>query len=189
MPKAPITRVSSMAVTPLSTNRNNGFYLPKLTATQIANIPAATLADGGMVQNTTTGWTQINKTAVWNNINYSVSTATGVGITAGSPSTLPSGVNATVDVAGNQVSGFMYYGTTSNTLRVYSGAAWNNINYSISTATGVGLTAGSPCTLPTGPDAAVEVAGNQVNGFIYLGATSGTIRARVGGAWVTVQVA
>ena len=51
MGKAPITRFSSLAISPSETNNNNGFYTPQLTAAEIAAIPAATLVNGAIVYN------------------------------------------------------------------------------------------------------------------------------------------
>jgi len=52
MPKPAITTFSSVAVKPSSTNKDNGFYAPQLTAAQIAAIPAATLVNGAIVYDT-----------------------------------------------------------------------------------------------------------------------------------------
>lgn len=85
--------------------------------------------------------------------------------------------------------GGMVYDNVLNVFRVYKNGVLNTLSTSIGTATGVGLTSGSPVTLPSGTAVAVEVAANQVNGFIYNDTTSNTIKARVNGAWVTVTTA
>ena len=124
MPRSAITRVSNLAVTPSSTNKNNGFYAPQLTTAQRDAIPAATLVNGAVIYNTTTNTFQNYTNGVWNNLNSSVATA-GVGLVAGSsPVILPSGASADVEVAANQIAGFMYYNTTANTVKVRTNAAW-----------------------------------------------------------------
>lgn len=124
MPKPAITRVPNLAITPVSTNKNNGLYAPQLTTAQIAAIPAATLVNGAIVYNTDLGTLQSYVDGVWNNLNSSLTTATGVGLVAGTPFILPSGTSAAVEVGGNQVAGFMYYNTTGNTVRLRTNAAW-----------------------------------------------------------------
>lgn len=127
MPRSAITRVSNLAVTPSSTNKNNGFYAPQLTTAQRDAIPAATLVNGAVIYNTTTNTFQNYTNGVWNNLNSSVATA-GVGLVAGSsPVILPSGAAVDVEVAANQIAGFMYYDTTNNRFRVRTNAAWATV--------------------------------------------------------------
>lgn len=249
MPKPAITRVSSMVVDPnyninLSTdvNTSQGFYVPQLTTAQINAIAAPTLQNGGLVYNTTTNtfqayeggaWTNLSTGAVnaleapavanaaalpavpvngmivyqtdiglfkiyqtppdgagWSAIYANVSVATGVGLVAGnSPYSLPSGTLAAVEVAGNQVNGFAYYNTTGTNVRGYFHGVWTTIETTTNAATGVGLAAGNtPVVLPNGASGTVEVAGNQVNGFIYYNTTGTNVRAYVNGAWGTVTI-
>ncbi len=82
--------------------------------------------------------------------------------------------------------GLVVYDNTLNVYKVRQNGVINILGSSISAVTGAGLVTGSPLIVPSGADAAVEVVGNQVNGFIYYGATSTTIRARVNGAWVSI---
>ena len=49
-----ITTLSSLSIVPDPDNNNNGFYLPQLTAAQIAAIPVETLRNGALIYNTTT---------------------------------------------------------------------------------------------------------------------------------------
>jgi hypothetical protein len=124
MPRSAITRVSSLAITPSSTNKNNGFYAPQLTTVQRDAIPASTLTNGAIIYNTTTNTFQNYTNGAWNNLNSSVATA-GVGLVAGSsPVILPSGASADVEVPANNITGFMYYNTTANTFKVRTNAAW-----------------------------------------------------------------
>ena len=69
MPKPAITRVPNLAITPVSTNKNNGLYAPQLTTTQRDAIPATTLANGAIVYNTTTGQFQVYQNSAWNVLN------------------------------------------------------------------------------------------------------------------------
>ena len=128
--------------------------------------------------------------ANWVNIYTTTSIATGAGFGNGDMAFgLPSGIKANVEVAGNQVDGFTYYSTATTEIRAYTNAAWSTLYASPSTATGVGLTAGNNAfTLSNGPSGAVEVAANEVNGFMYYNTTGNNIRARVNGAWTTVTV-
>lgn len=65
MPKPAITRVPNLAITPVSTNKNNGLYAPQLTTAQIAAIPAAAVANGGIVYNTTINTFQVYQNRAW----------------------------------------------------------------------------------------------------------------------------
>jgi len=125
MPRSAITRINGgLQVAANTTNKNNGFYAPQLTTAQRDVIPAATLGNGAIIYNTTTNTFQNYTNGAWNNVNSSVATA-GVGLVAGSsPVILPSGVNAQVEVPANQINGFIYYGTTSNTTRLRQNGAW-----------------------------------------------------------------
>lgn len=124
MPRPAITRVPNLAITPVSTNKNNGLYAPQLTQTQINAIPAATLANGAIVYNTALGTLQSYVDGVWNNLNSSLATASGVGLVAGTPFILPSGTRVAVEVPANQINGFMYYDTTNTVARAYIAGGW-----------------------------------------------------------------
>lgn len=125
MPRSAITRINGgLQVAANTTNKNNGFYAPQLTAAQRDAIPAATLVNGAVIYNTTTNTFQNYTNGVWNNLNSSVATA-GVGLVAGSsPVILPSGADAQVEVGANEINGFIYNGTTSNTTRLRQNGAW-----------------------------------------------------------------
>ena len=125
MPRSAITRINGgLQVAANTTNKNNGFYAPQLTTVQRDAIPAATLVNGAVVYNTTTNTFQNYTNGVWNNLNSSVATA-GVGLVAGSsPVILPSGASAAVEVAANEIAGFIYYNTTLNTFKARTNAAW-----------------------------------------------------------------
>jgi len=133
MPKAAITRVPGLEISTSST-KNNGLYIPQLTTAQRDAIPANLLRAGAMIYNTTTSTYQgYNKGAssplgAWGNLTLGVSTATpasGVGLAAGnSPFVLPSGASGDVQVAANQINGFMYYNTALNDVRIWINNAW-----------------------------------------------------------------
>ena len=122
-------------------NPNATFAIPNLTAAQIAKLEnvtpyvpangvvAVTVKPGTEIFNITTGFSQIFQKGVWQNISTTSSAATGVGLTNGTPFTLPSGSNATVEVPGNQVNGFMYYNVNSDTIRAYANGAWGTITF------------------------------------------------------------
>lgn len=128
MPKVAITRVTGLSVTPNTTttiSKNTGLYAPQLTPAQIAAIPAATLVNGAIVYNTTTNLYNIYQNGAWFTLNSSPTTVSGIGLVAGnSPFLFPSGTAATVEVAANQVNGFMYYNTTANTIKARVNGAW-----------------------------------------------------------------
>jgi hypothetical protein len=132
MPLPAITRVSGLAVTPTSSNKNNGFYAPQLTTAQRDAIPTATLVNGAIIYNTNLNTFQsyqvINGASIWLSLSAaSTSTATGVALTTGTPFTLPSGPRAGVEVAANQVNGFMYYDATNNVVRARQNGAWATV--------------------------------------------------------------
>lgn len=129
MPRSAITRINGgLQVAANATNKNNGFYAPQLTTVQRNAIPATTLVNGAIIYNTTTNTFQNYTNGVWNNLNSSVATA-GVGLVAGSsPVILPSGADAAVEVPANQINGFIYNGTTSNTTRLRQNGAWVTVS-------------------------------------------------------------
>jgi hypothetical protein len=184
MPKPAITRVPNLAITPVSTNKNNGLYAPQLTTTQITTIPASTLTNGAIVYNTTTNTFQVYQNGVWTAL-YSTTNLAGnliVPVVANTGA-LPAAPANGMIVYQTDVGAFKVYQTNAN------GAEWAIMYNNVSTATGAGLAAGdNPFTLPNAAAAGVETLGNQVNGFMYYDATSNSIKARVNGAWVTVTV-
>jgi hypothetical protein len=70
-------------------------------------------------------------------------------------------------------------------LQIFRSGQWENANTNISTATGAGLSS-SPFSIPSGPRADVEVAANQVNGFIYNDTTNNLIREYINSRWNTI---
>lgn len=176
----------------LETAGAGNFIVPVVANT--AALPAAP-ANGMIVYQTDIGLFKIYQTpasgAAWSIIYANVSAATGVGLVAGnSPYSLPSGTSAAVEVAGNQVNGFIYYNTTLTNPRAYINGAWTTLYTNVTAATGVGLTAGSGAFgLPTGTRSAVEVAENQVAGFMYYDTTNNVFRVRTNAAWQTVTAA
>ena len=125
MPRSAITRINGgLQVAANTTNKNNGFYATQLTTVQRDAIPVATLVNGAIIYNTTTNTFQNYTNGVWNNLNSSVATA-GVGLVAGSsPVILPSGASVAVEVAANEIAGFIYYNTTLNTFKARTNAGW-----------------------------------------------------------------
>lgn len=228
MPKPAITRVPNLAITPVSTNKNNGLYAPQLTTAQITAIPAATAVNGGIVYNTSTNTFQVYQNAAWTNLTTGATNALIAPnlTTAARPNPASNGMiyydtttteftaylngawvalYPTTNLLGNLVvpvvanagalpaapaAGMIVYQTDIGAFKVYQNGAWAIMYNNTSAATGVGLTAGNnPFTLSSGTRAAVEVAGNQINGFMYYDTTNNVIRARVNALWVTVTVA
>jgi len=126
----------------LGTNNPNAtFAIPNLTTAQIAKLEnvtpyvpakeaaAVTVKPGTEIFNISTGFAQVFQQGVWQNISTTSSGATGIGLTNGTPFTLPSGANEDVEVAANAVNGFMYYNISSNAIRAYVNGAWGGINF------------------------------------------------------------
>ena len=175
-------------------NPNATFAVASVTTTQrdllenvtpyVVNAVTVKVKNGTMIYNITSGLFQLFRNGQWENISTNITTATGVGLTS-SPFSIPSGPRANVEVAANQLNGFIYNDTTNNDVRGYINTQWMTL-FSVGTGTaGVGLTNGAPLIYPTGPRAAVEVAANQINGFTYFDSTNTVIRTYKG-AWQTI---
>lgn len=119
MPKPAITRVPNLAITPVSTNKNNGLYAPKLTTAQIVAIPASALTPGGIVYNTDTNTFQVYASYI---------TAAGVTTSAWLPLGIPvmTAAQGVFFEAVNTIPGQMYIRSDTNIVRVYI-AAWRSI--------------------------------------------------------------
>jgi len=118
-----ITRINGglEVVAKSSATTNNGFYAPQLTTVQR---DAITASNGAIIYNTDTLLFQVRQNATWNTLTSS-STAIGTGLVAGSsPVLIPSGTEAAVEVAANEVNGFTYYDTTNNVLTARIDGAW-----------------------------------------------------------------
>ncbi len=153
----------------------------------VVNAVTVKVKNGTMIYNITSGLFQLFRNGQWENISTNITTATGVGLTS-SPFSIPSGPRANVEVAANQVNGFIYNDTTNNDVRGYINTQWMTL-FSVGTGTaGVGLTNGAPLIYPTGPRLNVEVAANQINGFTYFDSTNTVIRTYKG-AWQTITSA
>lgn len=141
-----ITNLSGLTITSDQTtgtnNPNATFAFSSVTTTQrdllqnvtpyIINNVTYKIKPGTVIFNITTGFLQIfdfvNNAGQWQNILSINTTATGVGLTNGTPFIYPSGPRLNVEVAANQVSGFTYYDTTNSNLRIYDNGAWVTIN-------------------------------------------------------------
>ena len=99
MTRPNVTRVSNLQISPVPSNKNNGFYAPQLTTAQINAIPATTLVNGAIVYNTTTNLFQLYQNGVWSNLtvtrittvaaNYTVlNTDTIIGVNSGAARTI-----------------------------------------------------------------------------------------------------
>jgi len=184
MPKPAITRVSSMLVDTKYNDlnsHNNGFYAPQLTTAQIAAISTSTLQNGAIVYDTDNNVFKVYQNNAWATLAtqpFSVLKVPAVADQAGLP--------------GAPVNGMIVYQTDIGAFKVYqtnaTGAGWAIMYNNVSTATGAGLAAGdNPFTLPDAARVGVEVAGNQVNGFVYYDTTNNLLRGRVNTNWGTLQ--
>jgi hypothetical protein len=82
--------------------------------------------------------------------------------------------------------GAIIYNTDTLLYQVYQSGAWYALTSS-STDIGAGLVAGSsPVFIPSGTKAAVEVAANEVDGFVYYDTTNDVLTARIGAAWLVI---
>ena len=196
-----ITQFSGITITSNqttgTTNKNATLAVVNVTQTQrdllqnvtpyVVNGVTVKVKNGTMIYNITSGLFQLFRNGQWENISTNITTATGVGLTS-SPFSIPSGPRASVEVAANQVNGFIYNDTTNNDVRGYINTQWMTL-FSVGTgAAGVGLTNGAPLIYPTGPRLNVEVAANQINGFTYFDSTNTVIRTYKG-AWQTITSA
>ena len=196
-----ITQFSGITITSNQTtgtsNRNATLAIVNVTQAQrdllqnvtpyVVNAITVKVKNGTMIYNITSGLFQLFRNGQWENISTNITTATGVGLTS-SPFSIPSGPRANVEVAANQVNGFIYNDTTNNDVRGYINTQWMTL-FSVGTgAAGVGLTNGAPLIYPTGPRLNVEVAANQINGFTYFDSTNTVIRTYKG-AWQTITSA
>ena len=196
-----ITQFSGITITSNQTtgtsNRNATLAVVNVTQAQrdllqnvtpyVVNGVTVKVKNGTMIYNITSGLFQLFRNGQWENISTNITTATGVGLTS-SPFSIPSGPRANVEVAANQVNGFIYNDTTNNDVRGYINTQWMTL-FSVGTgAAGVGLTNGAPLIYPTGPRLNVEVAANQINGFTYFDSTNTVIRTYKG-AWQTITSA
>lgn len=196
-----ITQFSGITITSNQTtgtsNRNATLAVVNVTQTQrdllqnvtpyVVNAVTVKVKNGTMIYNITSGLFQLFRNGQWENISTNITTATGVGLTS-SPFSIPSGPRLNVEVAANQVNGFIYNDTTNNDVRGYINTQWMTL-FSVGTGTaGVGLTNGAPLIYPTGPRLNVEVAANQINGFTYFDSTNTVIRTYKG-AWQTITSA
>ena len=196
-----ITQFSGITITSNQTtgtsNRNATLAVVNVTQAQrdllqnvtpyVVNGVTVKVKNGTMIYNITSGLFQLFRNGQWENISTNITTATGVGLTS-SPFSIPSGPRANVEVAANQVNGFIYNDTTNNDVRGYINTQWMTL-FSVGTgAAGIGLTNGAPLIYPTGPRLNVEVAANQINGFTYFDSTNTVIRTYKG-AWQTITSA
>ena len=196
-----ITQFSGITITSNqttgTTNKNATLAVVNVTQAQrdllqnvtpyVVNGVTVKVKNGTMIYNITSGLFQLFRNGQWENISTNITTATGVGLTS-SPFSIPSGPRANVEVAANQVNGFIYNDTTNNDVRGYINTQWMTL-FSVGTgAAGIGLTNGAPLIYPTGPRLNVEVAANQINGFTYFDSTNTVIRTYKG-AWQTITSA
>lgn len=196
-----ITALSGLTITSdqtLGTNNQSAtFAVSNVTTAQrdllqnvtpyIVNGVTVKIKEGTIIFNISVDKLQMFRNGGWESFTTNISTATGVGLLS-APFSIPSGTRAAVEVAANQVNGFIYNDTTNNQVRGYINTGWMTIFTVATTATGVGLTNGAPFVYPSGPRGNVEVAANQVNGFTYFDVTNNLLRTYKN-AWQTITSA
>jgi len=196
-----ITALSGLTITSDQTtgtnNPNATFAVSNVTTAQrdllqnvtpyVVNGTTVRIKEGTIIFNISVDKLQMFRNGIWESVTTNISTATGVGLSS-SPFSIPSGTRAAVEVAANQVNGFIYNDTTNNQVRGYINTGWMTLFTVATTATGVGLTNGAPFVYPSGPRGNVEVAANQVNGFTYFDVTNTVLRTYKN-AWQTITSA
>jgi hypothetical protein len=196
-----ITALSGLTITSDQTtgtnNPNATFAVSNVTTAQrdllqnvtpyIVNGATVRIKEGTIIFNISVDKLQMFRNGIWESVTTNISTATGVGLSS-SPFSIPSGTRVAVEVAANQVNGFIYNDTTNNQVRGYINTQWMTLFTVATTATGVGLTNGAPFVYPSGPRGNVEVAANQVNGFTYFDVTNNLLRTYKN-AWQTITSA
>lgn len=196
-----ITALSGLTITSDQTtgtnNPNATFAVSNVTTAQrdllqnvtpyVVNGATVKIKEGTIIFNISVDKLQMFRNGGWESVTTNISTATGVGLSS-SPFSIPSGTRAAVEIAANQVNGFIYNDTTNNQVRGYINTQWMTLFTVATTATGVGLTNGAPFVYPSGPRGNVEVAANQVNGFTYFDVTNNLLRTYKN-AWQTITSA
>jgi len=140
-----ITALSGLTITSDQTtgtnNPNATFAFPNVTTTQRDKLENVTpyvvvnttykVKPGTVTYNITTGFLQIfdfvNNTGTWQNVLSINTTATGAGLTNGTPFVFPSGPSGSVEVLANQVNGFTYYDTSNNVLKTRINGVWKTV--------------------------------------------------------------
>ena len=196
-----ITALSGLTITSDQTtgtnNPNATFAVSSVTTSQrdllqnvtpyVVNGATVRIKEGTIIFNISVDKLQMFRNGGWESFTTNISTATGVGLLS-APFSIPSGTRAAVEVAANQVNGFIYNDTTNNQVRGYINTGWMTLFTVATTATGVGLTNVAPFVYPSGPRGNVEVAANQVNGFTYFDVTNTVLRTYKN-AWQTITSA
>jgi len=116
------TNISTAAGAGLS---SSPFSIPSGTK---GNVEVAANQENGFIYyDTTTKQARGRINDQWMTLFTVATTATGAGLTNGAPFVFPSGQASSVEVAANQVNGFTYYDTTSNTLKTRINGAWRTV--------------------------------------------------------------
>ena len=122
-----ITKLSSLDISPDPQNNNNGFYAPQLSSAQRNSIPTNTLRNGALIYNSDDKVFQVYVEGSWNNLFTTLSNNGGTGLSVTAPLLVPTGESAAVEVAANDITGFIYYDTTNNVLKLRNNAGWVTI--------------------------------------------------------------
>lgn len=149
MADIPVNRVANnLVITKESGNKYIGLWIPTITAQEQTAVPIGDVHFSVPIhvvvnapQNPTNGYYSIlnlfrtfgTHAPVYERIVTCDATPTGVGLTIGSPYTLPRGPRLSVEVLGNQVIGFEYIDSTpgnNNVKRIYNGqggTGWQSV--------------------------------------------------------------
>lgn len=80
MSDAPITKLSSLDISPDPHNKNNGLYVPQVTTAQRNAIPSNTIRNGGIIYNTEQETFQTYAQGTWNSLaSYRTGAITDIG--------------------------------------------------------------------------------------------------------------
>jgi hypothetical protein len=163
MARPALTRVSNLQVSPTTRNKNNGLYAPSLTTAQRDAIPATTVANGGMIYNSSNANFEVRQAGAW----ATLTTAPVATLTA--PSLTTANAGAAVD-------GRIYYDLTTLKLTAGVNGAYASV-YTSPLAQAGNLVVQSANANPA----------PSVNGEIYYNTNTFTLRTRIDDTWVNLN--
>ena len=100
------------------------------------SIPSGAKADVEVADNAVNGFMYYDTTNKdvkgridnqWMTLFSAVTGNSGVGLTQGTPLFIPSGPNGDVNTGDNRLTGFIYFDSTTDELKIYNGTAWRTI--------------------------------------------------------------
>lgn len=124
MADSTITKLTALEITGDPHSNINGFFVPQLSNAQRDSLPSNIIKDGMLHYNTDAQRLETREHGQWYVINVSVPTPSNAPGIHGAPLILPTGARVDVEVPANEIIGFMYYDTSSNTVRVRTAVEW-----------------------------------------------------------------